>query len=80
MLGSGNEAVADAVDCLYITRIGGVVLDFLPQLGDVLVQGAGRPLVPDSPDFIQEREPLDHLAVMVEKKAEEPNDKKGYYS
>ena len=38
----------------------------------MLVEGAGRPFVPDPPDLIQERKALDDLTVMVEKKAQQP--------
>jgi len=37
-----TEAVADAVHGQDVPGVGWVVLDLLPELGDVLVQGAER--------------------------------------
>src|SRR5947209_279397 len=63
---SACELVADAVDGDDVARVGGRVLDLLPQLRDVHINGARQRQPFITPDVVEQLVARDDLAAMLD--------------
>src|SRR6476646_6638276 len=55
-----DEFIPHPMHRAEVYRTGGILLQLLPKLKDVIVYGPGRGVILVSPDFIQEFVPADH--------------------